>query len=273
MTAPENAYLVGLRLAGRKVVVVGGGSVAQRRLPLLVASGADVHVISRSATRAVEAMSGITLSLREYRDGDLDGAWYAIAATDDRAGERRDRRRSRPQPDLLRPRRHRGRGQRGDARVVRVRRAVGRRARRWRAPSLGGHPIGHPRGAAAGRDLAGELREQRRRPRRCGAGRRRARRPRADHRAGPAAARPGRRRGRRPAGPTRTARRAGAERRGDRRGQDPVRPRHGPGRDQRGDDRAGPRRSLRGAAQRGRPVRLRAGLRGSAGVRRRRGSR
>jgi uroporphyrin-III C-methyltransferase / precorrin-2 dehydrogenase / sirohydrochlorin ferrochelatase len=28
-------------------------------------------------------MSGITLTLREFRDGDLDGAWYAIAATDD----------------------------------------------------------------------------------------------------------------------------------------------------------------------------------------------
>ena len=79
----ESPYLVGLRLAGKKVVVVGGGTVAQRRLPLLIASGADVHVISRSATRAVEAMDGITLSVREYRDGDLDGAWYAIAATDD----------------------------------------------------------------------------------------------------------------------------------------------------------------------------------------------
>jgi uroporphyrin-III C-methyltransferase/precorrin-2 dehydrogenase/sirohydrochlorin ferrochelatase len=79
----ENPYLVGLRLAGKKVVVVGGGTVAQRRLPLLIASGADVHVISRTATRAVEAMNGITVSVREYRDGDLDGAWYAIAATDD----------------------------------------------------------------------------------------------------------------------------------------------------------------------------------------------
>jgi uroporphyrin-III C-methyltransferase / precorrin-2 dehydrogenase / sirohydrochlorin ferrochelatase len=79
----ENPYLVGLRLAGRKVVVVGGGTVAQRRLPLLISSGADVHVVSRTATRAVEAMDGITLTVREYRDGDLDGAWYAIAATDD----------------------------------------------------------------------------------------------------------------------------------------------------------------------------------------------
>src|ERR1700751_1135464 len=79
----ESAYLVGLRLAGKKVVVVGGGTVAQRRLPLLITSGADVHVISRTATRAGEAMSGIALSVREYRDGDLEGAWYAIAATDD----------------------------------------------------------------------------------------------------------------------------------------------------------------------------------------------
>jgi uroporphyrin-III C-methyltransferase / precorrin-2 dehydrogenase / sirohydrochlorin ferrochelatase len=79
----DNAYLVGLRLTGKKVVVVGGGTVAQRRLPLLIANGADVHVITSSATPAVDGMSGITLTLREFRDGDLDGAWYAIAATDD----------------------------------------------------------------------------------------------------------------------------------------------------------------------------------------------
>ena len=85
----ENAYLVGLRLAGRKVVVVGGGTVAQRRVPVLIAGGADVHVVARAATPAVEALAeqtpGITLNLRDYRDGDLDGAWYAIAATDDPA--------------------------------------------------------------------------------------------------------------------------------------------------------------------------------------------
>lgn len=83
----ENAYLVGLRLAGKKVVVIGGGTVAQRRAPVLIANGAQVHVVARAATPAVEALSqqqpGITLELRDYRDGDLDGAWYAIAATDD----------------------------------------------------------------------------------------------------------------------------------------------------------------------------------------------
>ena len=82
----ENAYLVGLRLAGKKVVVIGGGTVAQRRVPVLIAGGAQVHVVARAATPAVEALAeqqpGITLELRDYRDGDLDGAWYAIAATD-----------------------------------------------------------------------------------------------------------------------------------------------------------------------------------------------
>ena len=83
----ENAYLIGLRLVGKKVVVIGGGTVAQRRVPVLISHGADVHVVARAATPAVEALAeqqpGITLSLRDYRDGDLDCAWYAIAATDD----------------------------------------------------------------------------------------------------------------------------------------------------------------------------------------------
>lgn len=82
----ETSYLVGLNLTDRRVVVVGGGTVAQRRLGLLVASGADVHVVSREVTPAVEGMatSGqITLELRDYREGDLDGAWYAIASTDE----------------------------------------------------------------------------------------------------------------------------------------------------------------------------------------------
>jgi len=74
-------------LAGKKVVMIGGGTVAQRRVPVLISHGADVHVIARAATPAVEALAvqrpGITLTLRDYRDGDLDGAWYAIAATDD----------------------------------------------------------------------------------------------------------------------------------------------------------------------------------------------
>lgn len=77
-------YPVGLRLAGRRVLVVGGGHVAQRRVPALLAAGAEVVVVSPVVTPALEGMAGeLTLVLRRFEDEDLDGAWYVVAATDD----------------------------------------------------------------------------------------------------------------------------------------------------------------------------------------------
>jgi uroporphyrin-III C-methyltransferase/precorrin-2 dehydrogenase/sirohydrochlorin ferrochelatase len=81
-------YLVGLDLTGRRVVVVGGGSVAQRRLGGLLPAGADVEVVAPEVTPAVEGMATageLRWTARGYRDGDLDGAWYVIACTDDPA--------------------------------------------------------------------------------------------------------------------------------------------------------------------------------------------
>ncbi|NYG57703.1 uroporphyrin-III C-methyltransferase/precorrin-2 dehydrogenase/sirohydrochlorin ferrochelatase [Nocardioides daedukensis] len=78
-------YPSGLRLAGRKVVVVGGGHVAQRRVPALIAAGADILLVSRAVTPSIEGLANeITIELREFTPADLDEAWYAIAATDDR---------------------------------------------------------------------------------------------------------------------------------------------------------------------------------------------
>ncbi len=84
-TPMPDPYLVGLDLAGRRVVVVGGGTVAQRRLTGLLAAGADVEVVAPEVTPAVEGMATareLTWTARGYADGDLDGAWYAIACTD-----------------------------------------------------------------------------------------------------------------------------------------------------------------------------------------------
>ena len=81
-------YPSGLRLAGRRVVVVGGGSVAQRRVPQLIAVGADVHVVSPEVTPAIEGLAGsgeVTWHQRAFEDADLAGAWYVIAVTDDPA--------------------------------------------------------------------------------------------------------------------------------------------------------------------------------------------
>jgi uroporphyrin-III C-methyltransferase / precorrin-2 dehydrogenase / sirohydrochlorin ferrochelatase len=86
MTGDERPYLVGLGLTGRRVVVVGGGTVAQRRLPALLAAGADVEVVAPEVTPAVEGMATakeLRWTARQYRAGDLDGAWYVLAATDD----------------------------------------------------------------------------------------------------------------------------------------------------------------------------------------------
>jgi uroporphyrin-III C-methyltransferase / precorrin-2 dehydrogenase / sirohydrochlorin ferrochelatase len=81
-------YPSGLRLAGRRVLVVGGGHVAQRRVPQLIAVGADVHVVSPEVTPAIEGLVGsgeVSWHRRAFADDDLDGAWYVVAVTDDEA--------------------------------------------------------------------------------------------------------------------------------------------------------------------------------------------
>lgn len=83
-SSETHPYLAGLVLAGRQVVVVGGGHVAQRRVPTFLATGADVVVVSPEVTPAIEGLAGeLTLVLREFTESDLDGAWYVVAATDD----------------------------------------------------------------------------------------------------------------------------------------------------------------------------------------------
>jgi len=79
-------YPSGLRLAGRRVVVVGGGHVAQRRVPGLLACGADVVLVSPIVTPSLEGLVGsgeITWHERGFEPGDLHDTWYVIAATDD----------------------------------------------------------------------------------------------------------------------------------------------------------------------------------------------
>ncbi|MDP2772428.1 MAG: uroporphyrinogen-III C-methyltransferase [Nocardioides sp.] len=78
-------YPSGLRLTDRRVVVVGGGHVAQRRVPQLLAAGADVHVVSPSVSPSIEGLVGageITWHRRGFEEGDLEEAWYVVAATD-----------------------------------------------------------------------------------------------------------------------------------------------------------------------------------------------
>lgn len=84
--ADEQIYPTSLRLTDRRVVVVGGGHVAQRRIPALIAAGARVTVVSPDVTPAIEGLVGggeITWERRPFAEADLDDTWYVVAATDD----------------------------------------------------------------------------------------------------------------------------------------------------------------------------------------------
>ncbi|MFY3742559.1 uroporphyrinogen-III C-methyltransferase [Anaeromyxobacter sp. Red801] len=77
MTAPLVPLFV--KLAGREVVVVGGGAMAALRVRQLAEAGARVKVV---APEIREAVAGLAAELvrRPFRGGDLDGAWLAVAA-------------------------------------------------------------------------------------------------------------------------------------------------------------------------------------------------
>lgn len=79
-------YLVGLDLRDKPVVIVGGGSVAGRRIGALLAAGAEITVIAPQVRPAIEALADahrIEVLARPYEPGDLADAWYVLAATDD----------------------------------------------------------------------------------------------------------------------------------------------------------------------------------------------
>ena len=81
-------YPVLLDLAGRRCLMVGGGSVAERRVDALLAAGAQVTVISPRVTQPLAALAAegrIGLESRGYREGDLAGNDLVFVATD--AGE------------------------------------------------------------------------------------------------------------------------------------------------------------------------------------------
>lgn len=84
-------YPANLVLDGRRVLVVGAGAVAARKVEGLLACGADVTVVAPAVGAEVQALADadrVRLEPRPYRTDDLDGAWLAVTATDDPAVNR-----------------------------------------------------------------------------------------------------------------------------------------------------------------------------------------
>jgi siroheme synthase-like protein len=80
----EPVYPVALRVRGKRVLVVGGGAVAERKVAGLLAAGADVTVVAPDVVAAL-AERGCTVERRAYRRGEVAGYRLVVAATDDRA--------------------------------------------------------------------------------------------------------------------------------------------------------------------------------------------
>lgn len=72
-------------LHGRRVLVVGGGAVAERKVRLLLEAGAHVRLVAPSLTDWLAAHPALEIRREAFDEHHCDGAVLAIAATDDRA--------------------------------------------------------------------------------------------------------------------------------------------------------------------------------------------
>lgn len=79
-------YPVFIDVNKRRCVIIGGGNIGQEKVEKLLECDADVFVISPEVNPHVEDLASsqqISWDEREYQQGDLEGAFIAIAATDD----------------------------------------------------------------------------------------------------------------------------------------------------------------------------------------------
>jgi precorrin-2 dehydrogenase/sirohydrochlorin ferrochelatase len=86
--SPAALFPMFVKLKGRRCVVVGGGPIAESKVESLLASGAEVVVVSPTLTvplAELERRGAVTWWPREFETADLDGAFLVIAATSDEA--------------------------------------------------------------------------------------------------------------------------------------------------------------------------------------------
>ncbi len=77
-------YPINLNIKDKLCVVIGAGDVSYRKAKSLLEAGGNVKIISPDISESTKNLDGnVELINREYKEGDLEGAFIAIAATDD----------------------------------------------------------------------------------------------------------------------------------------------------------------------------------------------
>ena len=69
-----------LKLAGRKVLVVGGGAMAAAKVAPLHQAGAVIHVVAPEISPDLDSTAVASVARREFRPDDLDGVWFVVGA-------------------------------------------------------------------------------------------------------------------------------------------------------------------------------------------------
>jgi len=78
VSAPE-LFPLFVKLAGRRVVIVGGGAMATARAKQLAAAGARITVVAPEVGVGAADLAEV-VERRPFEPRDLDGAWFAVAA-------------------------------------------------------------------------------------------------------------------------------------------------------------------------------------------------
>ncbi len=87
----QKYYSIFISLAGKKVLVAGGGRVAERKINGLLNKQAMIHVVSPKLTEGLQElaeMQRIIWHNRKFQAHDLQDAWLVIAATNDPATQK-----------------------------------------------------------------------------------------------------------------------------------------------------------------------------------------
>jgi len=82
-TIDEQLYPINLRLRGRRILVVGGGAVAEEKLRTLLPCDARIDVVAPSIRESITRMPGVAVHHRRYRSGEVGLYRIAMTATDD----------------------------------------------------------------------------------------------------------------------------------------------------------------------------------------------